>query len=45
MIAIEDDMIYDSMSFEARNYYDHHLNWSNNLKEAINEFNNIIEKN
>ena len=45
MKAIENDKIYESMTFEARNYYDHHLNWSNNLKEAIYEFNNIIEKN
>ena len=44
MKAIEDDKIYESMSLDAKNYYDHHLNWGNNLKEAINNFNDIIGK-
>lgn len=45
MKAIDDELVYESMSLEARNYYEHHLNWSNNLKEAINSFNDISEKN
>ena len=44
MKRIEDEKNYESMSFEARNYYDNNLDWSNNLREAINQFNNINKK-